>query len=217
MIDKYIKVIHFEDSSAYRESISLLLKSTSDIVLLSSYPDVIRIEKVLDQFDPDVILLDIDLPKRSGIDVIRTIKEKTPKTEIIMLTVFEDESKIFNTLRNGASGYILKNSNCNEIINAIYNVSTGGIPLTSNVAKKILWYFREQNNTRDRLNKYQLTPRETEILKELVNGNSYKLIANKLFISVDTVKYHVKNIYVKLHVNSKTEVVKKAINEKLIE
>ncbi|HYE53463.1 MAG TPA: response regulator transcription factor, partial [Chitinophagaceae bacterium] len=160
-----------------------------------------------------VVLMDIDLPGINGIEAAGIVKAVSPKTQVIMLTVFDNEEKIFQAIRNGASGYLLKNSSPSEIIESIFDVNRGGSPMTANVARKVLQYFQQQPKQKT---DYNLSEREQEILKGLVNGYSYKLIANEYFISIDTVRSHIRHIYDKLHVNSKTEAVLKAINEGLV-
>jgi len=163
---------------------------------------------------PDVVLMDIDLPGINGIEAVSIVKSVSPSTQVIMLTVFDNEEKIFQAIRNGASGYLLKNSSPTEIVDSIFDVYRGGSPMTASVARKVLQYFQHQPKAQKP--DYNLSEREQEILKGLVNGYSYKLIANEYFISIDTVRSHIRHIYDKLQVNSKTEAVLKAINEGLV-
>ena len=153
------------------------------------------------------------MPGLSGIECTAKIKSTYPSANIIMLTVYEDDAQIFNSLRAGASGYILKRTPLDQILEAIKDVQSGGAPMTPSIAKRVLNFF---NDTDNKLKEYNLTQRENEILNELVNGLSYKKIAETLFISLDTVRSHIKNIYQKLQVSSKSEAVVKALKEKLI-
>ena len=165
---------------------------------------------------PDVILMDIDIPGRSGIDATPVAKRLWPKTQVVMLTVFEEEEKIFQAIRYGASGYLLKRTPPSEIIAAIHDVHAGGSPMTSSIARRVLHFFQQQLPTVQPKIDYDLSPRELEVLKSLVKGYSYKLIASEHFISVDTVRSHIRNIYEKLQVNSKTEAVLKALKDKIV-
>jgi DNA-binding NarL/FixJ family response regulator len=133
-----------------------------------------------------------------------------------MLTVFDDEEKIFLSIRNGASGYLLKRTPPSEIIAAIFDVHQGGSPMTSSIARRVLQFFQHQAPVATKLQDYHLSPRELEILNSLVKGYSYKLIADEHFISMDTVRSHIRHIYEKLQVNSKTEAVLKALQEKIV-
>ncbi len=156
--------------------------------------------------------MDISMPGMTGIECTAKIKSLYPSVHIVMLTVYEDDSQIFDSLRAGASGYILKRAPLEEIISAIRDVQTGGAPMSPSIAKKVLNFFNESGK---KINEYNLTSREKEILQELINGLSYKKIAETLFISLDTVRSHIKNIYQKLHVTSKSEAVVKALKDRL--
>jgi DNA-binding NarL/FixJ family response regulator len=162
-------------------------------------------ETVTDFSQIDVVLTDIGLPGKSGIEGIRMIKEKNPQTDVIMITVFKDSDKIFKSLCSGATGYILKGTSFDEIKESVLTILKGGSYMSPTIARKIVEYFNPaQKNTEGKL-----TQREEQIIKALVDGLSYKLIADRLSISVDTVRYHIKNIYTKLQVNSKSEVIAK--------
>jgi DNA-binding NarL/FixJ family response regulator len=209
-----ISVIYYDDNNSLRQSISLLLQATDGIELVAAFSNADTVKNDVTELKPDVILMDIDMPGVNGIEAARIVRSVSPATQVIMLTVFDDEEKIFDALRNGASGYLLKNSSPSDIINAIKDVHTGGSPMTANIARKVLQYF--QNHPKAEHPDYKLTAREMDILKELLNGNSYKMIAASLNISLDTVRSHIRSIYEKLHVNSKSEAIIKAINEKLV-
>jgi DNA-binding NarL/FixJ family response regulator len=162
---------------------------------------------------PDVILSDIGLPGMSGIDGMKIIKEQYPDTDIIMLTVYNDWQKIFNSLRAGASGYLIKNTPLTEIKKAIETVRQGGSVMSPEIARKVMEHFNSPDTVQqvkdvpDSL----LTPKEKEIVVGLVDGLSYKLLADRMNISIDTIRFHIKNIYKKLHVNSKAEVITKSL------
>jgi len=209
-----IKVVYYEDNSNLREGIAFLIQSTPQLELLATFSNADTVKTDTEQLKPDVILMDIDMPGINGIDAAAIVKAVSPATQVIMLTVFDNEEKIFNAIRNGASGYLLKHTPPAEIIESIFDVSRGGSPMTANVARKVLQYFQGQPKTQKE--DYHLSDRELDIVKGLVNGYSYKAIASELYISIDTVRSHIRRIYEKLHVNSKTEAVLKAINEGLV-
>ena len=209
-----IKVIYYEDNSNLREGISFLIQSTPQLDLLATFSNADTVKTDTEELKPDVILMDIDMPGTNGIDAVAIVKAVSPGTQVIMLTVFDNEEKIFNAIRNGASGYLLKHTPPSEIIESIFDVNKGGSPMTANVARKVLQYFQSQPKAQKE--DYNLSDRELQIVKGLVSGYSYKAIAAELFISIDTVRSHIRRIYEKLHVNSKTEAVLKAINEGLV-
>jgi len=213
-MEEKIKVIYYEDNSNLREGISFLIQSTPKLDPLATFSNADTVKVDTEELKPDVILMDIDMPGTNGIDAVAIVKAVSPKTQVIMLTVFDNEEKIFNAIRNGASGYLLKHTPPSEIIDSIFDVNKGGSPMTANVARKVLQYFQSQPKAQKE--DYNLSERELQIVKGLVSGYSYKAIASELFISIDTVRSHIRRIYEKLHVNSKTEAVLKAINEGLV-
>lgn len=212
MSDKKISVVIVEDDVQIREGISALIKSTNEFSLKGAYAECRSLLSDLDNILPDVFLMDISMPGMSGIECAAKIKSIYPAVNIVMLTVYENDSQIFDSLRAGASGYILKRTPLNEILEAIRDVNSGGAPMTPSIAKRVLGFF---NETGKKSNEYNLTQREKEILQQLVNGLSYKKIAETLFISIDTVRSHIKNIYHKLHVSSKSGAVAKALKDKI--
>ena len=157
---------------------------------------------------PDVILMDIGLPGISGINGLKLIKEKYPETDIVMFTVYEDSHKIFQSLCAGASGYLLKNSKFAEIKRTIEIVHSGGSSMSPEIARKVIEHFQLNNTTQSSSG---LSPKENEVVLGLVDGLSYKMIADRLEISIDTVRTHVKNIYRKLHVHTKADVIRKSL------
>jgi DNA-binding NarL/FixJ family response regulator len=207
-----IKVIYYEDNTNLREGNKFLIQSTKQLLATFSNADTVKTDT--EELKPDVILMDIDMPGTNGIDAAAIVKAVSPQTQVIMLTVFDNEDKIFNAIRNGASGYLLKHTPPSEIIDSIFDVNKGGSPMTANVARKVLQYFQSQPKAHKE--DYNLSARELQIVKGLVSGYSYKAIAAELYISIDTVRSHIRRIYEKLHVNSKTEAVLKAINEGLV-
>lgn len=156
---------------------------------------------------PDLILTDIGLPGMNGIDGMKKIKYHWPNIDIIMLTIFKDNDKIFKSICAGATGYLVKDTPLDEIKKAIIEIKNGGSYMTPSIARKVMEYFAPIKSTKEE----QLTQKEKQIITALTDGLSYKLIADKLLISIDTVRFHIKNIYRKLHVNSKAEVISKAL------
>jgi len=159
---------------------------------------------------PDAVLMDIDLPGKSGIEGVKVLKERFPETEFIMLTISEETSHVFDSLCAGAGGYLKKNTPPSKILDAIKEVRSGGSPMSMEIARLVVESFRTQKKG------YDLTEREREILQKLCKGHSYKMIAANLYIDINTVKYHIKNIYKKLQVNSKGEAISKSLKENLI-
>ncbi|MEK7263483.1 MAG: response regulator transcription factor [Bacteroidota bacterium] len=221
-----IKIILVEDTPSLRERFTELLSFYDDIELVDTFASgeaVVNAMKLIppSRF-PDIILMDIELPKISGIEATALIKEEFPEIEIMMLTVFEDETKIFNAIQSGASGYMLKDESGDTIIEAIRELYNGGAPMSQSVARKVLSFLSGKPKGELRASKisapseYNLSERELELLNGLVQGNSYTTLAKKLFISPHTVKSHFKNIYKKLHVHSKATAVRVAIDNNLV-
>lgn len=211
-----ITLIIFEDRQNLRDSLKLLVESEEQFKLLAMYPNCKHADKHVLAHQPDVVLMDIDMPEISGIEGVKMIKAESPDTQIIMLTVFDDDEKIFESIKAGADGYLLKKSISVELINAIYNASVGGSSISPGVATKVLNAFRLKNNQQKR-ETFSLSKREQEVLELLTKGYSYKKIAADLFVSIDTIGSHIKNIYSKLHVNSAPEAVAKALKYKIVD
>ncbi|WP_343747264.1 response regulator transcription factor [Fluviicola sp.] len=208
-------IIVFEDKANMRESLKLLLENEPDFRVLGLFPHCVRgVEHVL-QLNPDIVLMDIDLPEINGIEGTKRIKKASPDTQIVMLTVFEDDTKIFESIKAGADGYLLKKSIPSELIPAIRNTVTGGSPISPGIASRVLHAFREKS--KPKALSFELSKREHEVLELLTKGYSYKKIAEHLFVSVDTIGTHIKNIYSKLQVNSASEAVAKALKNRIVE
>ncbi len=210
-----IKVAVFEDNKMLRESLQQLINNQDDMYCTGAFPDANKLIRNMQMANPDVVMMDINMPGISGIEAVQTIKEKSPHVQILMQTVFEENDKIFAAICAGASGYMLKKTAPQKMIEAIRETYLGGAPMTASVAVKVLQMFRSQSAA-ERKEYIDLSEREKEILALLVKGKSYKAVASECFISIDTVSTHVRHIYEKLHVHSKSEAVAKAINQKLI-
>jgi len=165
--------------------------------------------------NPDVILMDIDMNGRSGIEAVRLIREFNSEVKIIILTVFDDNKNVIDAISAGASGYLLKKYSFDKLFTAIAEVLDGGAPMSSNIARMVLEHVAS-NSSFITTEKYELTAREKDILTALVKGYSYKMIASSLFISFETVKTHIRNIYEKLHVHSQSEAVAKALKNRIV-
>lgn len=209
-----IRVLLYDDNDALRTSMEILIAEDEDFELVALMPNAETVETDITVMTPDVVLMDIDMPKVNGVEAVRRIRKVNDKLPVIMLTVFEDNENIFNAICAGASGYILKRYATEEIPAAIRMVLTGGAPMTGSVARKVLQMVPQAKSTEQE--KSDLSQKETAILQFLVNGYSYKMIAAELKISIDTVRFHIKKIYDKLHVHSAIEAVSKAIKDKLV-
>jgi DNA-binding NarL/FixJ family response regulator len=209
-----IKVAIYEDNDALRESLSFLVRGSGLLRFAGAHPDCRRILENCDIEQPDVILMDIDMPYLSGIDATRLVKDRYPNINVMMLTVIEDRDKIFDALRAGATGYLLKKASAIQIIEAVTELANGGSPMSSEIARKVLQFFTSPSHKIE--NRYSLSARELDVLKRLVAGDSYKRIADHCNISIGTVCGHINSIYRKLAVNSKSEAAIKAIKERLV-
>ncbi|MBN2731894.1 MAG: response regulator transcription factor [Balneolaceae bacterium] len=199
-----------EDNKKIRDLIQRYLDMQDELSCPVAVDSVEEMLEYLEEHEkPRVILMDIQLPGMSGIKGIGLIKEKYPEIDIIMLTVYHDSHKIFNALRAGASGYLLKHTSLPEIKESIVNLVDGGAPMSPQIARKVINHF--QDNAPKKNPDSDLTPREHDIVNGLVDGLSYKMIADRYDISIDTVRAHIRNIYKKLHVNSKAEVIAKSL------
>lgn len=211
-----INVVIVEDSSPIREGLKFLLNGTEGFKCSNTYENCEDMLKEIEEQYPDVMLMDIGLPGMSGIEGIEKVKKIFPDIPILVLTVYEENEKIFDALCAGACGYLVKKTEPTRLLEAIKEASEGGAPMSAPIARKVVAYFQKKDNKKAASEVYSLTAREKEVLKGLVEGNSYQVIADSLFISIDTVRYHFRNIYRKLHVHSQKEAVAKAIKEGLV-
>ena len=211
-----IKVAIFEDNKLLRESLQQLINNEEGLGCTGAFADANSLIRNMDMANPDVVMMDIDMPGISGIEAVHTIKQNYPQVQILMQTVFDENDKIFAAICAGASGYMLKKTSPKKMIEAIFETHSGGAPMTASVATKVLQMFRLQIPADTKKEFIDLSEREKEILALLVKGKSYKTISTDCFISIDTVSTHVRHIYEKLHVHSKSEAVAKSIQQKLI-
>jgi len=204
-----IKVVIIEDDETIRSGFTYLINASQKYKVVNSYSSVENALPHLVSNEPQVILLDIELPGIKGVDAIPKIKLLLPKTHILMLTVYENEDNVFNALTKGAAGYLVKSDSTEKIMDAIQEVVNGGAPMSMNVAKIVIKSFHKNQNS-------PLTKRETEILEQVANGKSRSKIAKEMFIDLETVKSHIKHIYVKLNVHSREDAIKEAKSNKYI-
>ncbi len=208
-----IRVAILDDDIEFRELISFTINNNYGYSCVGLYGSCEEALNKIEDDTPDILLLDIAMPGKSGIESIKEIKHKYPSVEILMLTVLSDNEKIFESIRRGAVGYILKKSPSYKLLEAIKEAYEGGAPFPGEIARKVLQYFKtpliDSSQT-------ELSEREKEVLEALVEGHSTKNIADKLFVSINTIRFHLRNIYNKLHVNSRTEAVAKALKNRII-
>ena len=210
-----IKVAIFEDNNNMREGLFQLINGSNGFACTGAFPNCDNLVQRIERSDPDVIIMDIEMPGINGIEGVKLVKENFPEMKILMETIFDDDAKIFDSICAGAEGYILKNTAPVEILSAIKEIYEGGSPMTPTIANRVMKMVKNQRGS-DTENIFNLTDREKEILSCLVEGMSYKLIADECNISIDTVNVHIKNIYKKLQVHSKSEAVVKAIRGKIV-
>ncbi|MBA4407491.1 DNA-binding response regulator [bacterium] len=210
-----IKVAIIEDNNTIREGLAALINGTTGYSCVGSYGDCESFLSKLSTLDVDVVLMDIGLPGMSGIDGIAKAKKIKPELNILMLTVYEDSQSVFKALCAGACGFLVKKTPPSRLLDAIKDASEGGAPMSSLIARQVINVFRQSQGKAPE-EKTNLSSREIEVLTSLSNGNNYQEIADRLFISVDTVRHHIRNIYRKLHVHSQSEAVAKAIRKGII-
>lgn len=206
-----IKVAIYEDNDLLRETLATVIRSTEEFELAGEFGHCLDVLKNTEVYSPDVVLMDIDMPGKTGLEGLKELKAKYPKVEVIINTVFDDDDRIFEAIRNGATGYLLKKNSLLNLINSIRDVYDGGAPMSATVARRVL----QMQTTEQKLsNPNNLSDREQEILQHLSKGMSYKMVASECNLSIDTVRTYVKRIYEKLHVHSITEAVHKVFIQK---
>lgn len=210
-----IQVMIYEDNPQLREGLTMLIDGSYGFKVLSANKNCYDIQQDVKQLQPDIILMDIDMPGINGIEGLKIIRSFNTQVKVLMLTVFDDNKNVFEAIRCGANGYILKKTAPAKLIEYLQEAASGGAPMTASVATQVLSMFSQLSYTSKEEN-YNLSDREQQVLQFLVEGYSYKMIAAEMFISIDTVRSHIKKIYEKLHVNSKSEAVAKAFKDNLI-
>lgn len=209
-----VKVAVIEDQRHIRESLSYLINGTNGFCCLGGYRTM---EEALDRIKhalPDIVLCDIGLPGMDGIRGVRILKERHPQLLVLMLTVYEDDDRIFDAICAGATGYLLKKTQPAQLIESLREVTQGGSPLSPEIARRVVELFREFRP--DEREEYSLSPHETRVLKLFVQGHNYKTAAAELGVSIGTINFHVRNIYEKLQVHSRSEAVAKALLNRLV-
>ncbi len=211
-----IRVSIFEDNKHLRETFLFLLNTSEGFTCTGAYADCSTMLEDIAANPCDVVLMDIEMPGMNGIEATKLVKEHFPKINILIQTVFFEDEYIFNAICAGASGYILKSTTPEGYLDAIKNVQSGGSPMTPGIARRVLELFKTNLQPAKPARVYDLTAQEKKVLKLLVEGKSYKMIAAALYVSFDTIKSHISNIYSKLHVHSGTEAVSLALRNKLV-
>lgn len=209
-----IRVVIFEDDAIRRNGLTLLLNTADGFTCVGSFPDANNAVHEIALCKPDVVIMDIGLPKTNGIEAVKKIKLEFPYLPILMQTVFDHDDKVFESIMAGATGYLLKKTSPEKLLEAIQDIYRGGAPMTPEIALKVLGFFKEKENAK--ASTYMLSEKEKKVLSFLVEGLSYKMISDKLRISYHTVNFHIRNIYQKLHVHTVSEAVAKAIRENIV-
>ncbi len=204
----------YEDNDELRSLLELLIGSAADFSVVGAYANGQRVTEQVSRDQPDVVLMDIDMPGRNGIDCVRLVKEVDVNTRVLMHTVFDDDDRLFACLSNGADGYLLKKDTATHLLNALHEVVEGGGPMSPGIALRVLKTFQQAPQPKQQT--YGITEREQQILQLLTKGYTYRMIGIECVISVETVRRHLKNIYHKLHVQCGTEAVAKALRERII-
>ena len=211
-----INVAIVEDNDTIREGLSALVNGTTGYKSVGAFRDCESFLVKLETLNVNVVLMDIALPGMNGIEGVKEAKKLKPDIDILMLTIYEDSEKVFDALCAGACGYLVKKTPPSKLLDAIKDVYEGGSPMSSQIARQVITAFKESKDVKDESPDYKLSSREKEVITLLASGNNYQQIADQLFISVDTVRHHIKNIYKKLHVHTQSEAVAKAIRKKII-
>lgn len=209
-----IKVVLYEDNPQLREGLTMLLNGSDGFEVIGAFKNCDNVVQEVASLRPDVILMDIDMPGTNGIQGLKLVRQQVSDVKILMLTVFDDNKNVFEAVKNGANGYLLKKTPPAKLLEYIQEAHTGGAPMSSSIATQVLRMFSELHS--EQSSNYYLSEREKQVLQLLVNGYSYKMIAAEIFISIDTVRSHIKKIYEKLHVNSKSEAVAKAFKDRIV-
>lgn len=211
-----IKVVIIEDNNTIREGLAALINGTEGYSCVGAFPSCEKFFSSLPNLEIDVALMDIALPGMNGIEGVKKLKESRPEISTLMLTIYEENKVVFDALCAGACGYLVKKTPPIRLLEAIKDVYEGGSPMSSHIARQVITLFQKTQNKSLGKNESELSDREKDVLNNLAEGNNYQEIAEKMFISVDTVRHHIRNIYKKLHVHSQSQAVAKAIRKGLI-
>lgn len=206
-------VLIFEDNERLRESIVSMLEFSEHFKLVGAFSNCKEVLTIVKEYQPDLILMDIDMPGINGIDAVKIIRCFNTTCQILMITIFDDTQHVFDAIYAGANGYLLKKFISTKLIHAMEECLQGGAPMSPSIARMVIGKLQYSNENKK---EYSLTERETQALRSLSQGKSYKMIADELNISIDTVRTHIKRVYEKLHVHSQTEAIIKAIRENLV-
>jgi DNA-binding NarL/FixJ family response regulator len=209
-----IKVLLYEDNPQLREGLTMLIDGSDGFSVLAAYKNCDHVKDEVEAWKPDVVLMDIDMPGTNGVQGLKLIREIDHNVKVLMLTVFDDNKNVFDAISNGANGYILKKTAPVKLLEYIQEAASGGAPMTASIATQVLKMFSQLNIPQGE--DYNLSDREKQVLQLLMEGYSYKMIASEMFIAIDTVRSHIKKIYEKLHVNSKSEAVAKAFKDRIV-
>jgi DNA-binding NarL/FixJ family response regulator len=209
-----IKTAIIEDQRDIREGLAMLINGTEGYACTGSYRSMEEALEKISREMPDIVLSDIGLPGMDGIEGIRILKARYPKMFILMITVYDDDDRIFDALCAGACGYLLKRTSPMRLLESLREAVTGGAPMSPEIASRVITLFREIRPP-ERAD-YELTPHETRLLKLLVDGYNYTTSAQELNVSINTIKFHMRNVYEKLQVHSKSEAVAKALRDRLV-
>ena len=207
-----ITLVIVEDLDEVRDGLKNFISLSTDFKILDTFKTAEEALYDIPKLRPDIVIMDINLPGMSGIECIKLIKDKSPDTQFMMFTVYENDEKVFEALKAGASGYLLKNTGLVQLIESLKELHLGGSPMSANIARKLVTLFRNQQ--KETVNVEVLSSRENEILQLLAKGLLYKEIADQLAISVSTVRQHIHHIYEKLHVQNRTEAINKVFGRK---
>lgn len=206
-----ISLVIVEDLDEVREGLEQFISLNREFKVLDTFKTAEEAIYDLPGLKPDIVIMDINLPGINGIDCIKEVKHKVPKTQFMMFTVYENDEKVFEALKAGASGYLLKNTGLVQMIEALKELHNGGSPMSANIARKLVNIFQEQEKPKVSIE--ELSQRENEVLQQLAKGLLYKEIAEKLSISIATVRQHIHKIYEKLHVQNRTEALNRAFGK----
>jgi DNA-binding NarL/FixJ family response regulator len=211
-----IRVAIIEDQRDIREGLAILIGGTPNCRVTAAFPNLERALGEIDSQLPDIVLVDLGLPGMSGVEGIRILKSRHPALQFLVLTSYDDDERVFSAMCAGACGYLLKKTPPARLLEAIAELHGGGAPMTPEIARQVVEFFRDKAPTDSDNSEYHLTPNETRLLKLLVDGHTYKTAASEMDVSTHTVSFHARNIYKKLQVHSKSEAVSKALRHRIV-